>query len=592
MEIRNLIVKEYLESLTEKDELNKIFPILLEAQGFEILTKPTENLGLKEYGKDIVAIGLDSEDGIKKRFYFELKGGADRDITEGNFYGKDGIQDSLSQASYNPFLSAYPHFEKLPLKIVIVHNGKIEGKIQSTLEGMFITLERSLANTSFERWDISRLTKLFTEKLFNAYLLTDTNNVRLFNKTLINLDANENISKEFNELLENLLSVFHFKDRNLRPNRHNQMLFETLKLISFIIFTESRGYNNLNISKRYLMCLLLKMWHWILKNNLEGDKFVINYFDQIYQFYFDEVLQSYFEKTLPIALKKDGLYYENAGMYEEIGYNYRSFEFLEFYVIFIRHWLNDHSNEPDREGAKLILTELIGQNRVCMKPLIDYHSNVIIAVINLFLELDDLHTSKEYLKAVIQNVIRRKNNSKFLPDANNSIENVIKLKVTGIKPVFYSDSTSPLLAMLLIYVAILDLEQEYYLLSEFILEEKIDLGYFVPHFGTNSSSSHLIEDKKSDFEEQLFSKSNFNEGYQRDLVLKEIDYENLGESKPLCFSAFKETVLSSKDEFEYNYRTVNAGYPLMIDLAHIYYLTPLFPDKWKQQIESHLVKIL
>ena len=62
---------------------------------------------------------------------------------------------------------------------------------------MFINLQKSLENTSFERWDISILTKHFTEKLFNDYLLVDTYNVRLFNKTLINLDADEMFPKNF-----------------------------------------------------------------------------------------------------------------------------------------------------------------------------------------------------------------------------------------------------------------------------------------------------------------------------------------------------------------------------------------------------------
>jgi len=59
------------------------------------------------------------------------------------------------------------------------------------------------------------------------------------------------------------------------------------------------------------------------------------------------------------------------------------------------------------------------------------------SVLNLFLELDDSETAKEYLKAVIQNVIKRNTYNNFLPDANNSIENVIKFRMTGTKPVFY-----------------------------------------------------------------------------------------------------------------------------------------------------------
>jgi len=589
MEIRNLIVKEYLESLTEKDELNKIFPILLEAQGFEILTKPTENLGLKEYGKDIVAIGVDSEDNVKKRFFFELKGGKDRDITEEKFNAADGIASSLLDAFYVPYVSQYPKYETLPLKIIIVHNGIAKGNVSQLMNNMFLRMSGTTINSTFDRWDISRLTKIFTENLFNAYLLTDDVNVRLFNKTLINLDADEHVSVEFVKLLENLLSVFQFDKKKLRTNRNNQMIFETFKLISFIVFTESKRYNNLNIAKKYVLCLLIKVWHWTLKNKLEENKFALKYFEQLYQFYFNEVLLDYFEKTLPIALKKDGLYFENGGMYEEIGYNLRSFDFLEFYVIYIKYCLTSNNNIYNKEGTRLMLAEIINQNRVCMKPLLDYHSNIICSVINLFIELDDLESARNYLRVTINNLRRRKADNNFLPDANNSIENVIKFKMTGTKPIFYSDSTSPLLATIFIYIAILNLEKEYKELREFVLQKQIDLGYFVPHFGINSISKHLIEDVENDFEEQLFSKPFFNEGYQRDLSLKKIDYSNFNMNGDLSFDEFKKYVLSSKNEFEYSYRTDNAEFPLMKDLAHVYFLIPYFPDTWKVHVEKLIV---
>ena len=76
MNIRPLIVKTYLESLTEESELNRIFPLLLTSLNFEILSKPTENKGLQEFGKDVIAVGkdifIDKDDssyGKKKRFY-------------------------------------------------------------------------------------------------------------------------------------------------------------------------------------------------------------------------------------------------------------------------------------------------------------------------------------------------------------------------------------------------------------------------------------------------------------------------------------------------------------------------------------------
>lgn len=573
MDIKNIIVKEYLESLTEKNELNRIFPILLESMGYTILSKPTEYVGLPEYGKDIVAIGID-EDGVKKRFYFELKGGADKDITDGNFYGKDGIHDSIIQASYNDFISAFPKFDKLPLKIVIVHNGIIKGNVQRTLENLFLKTKENLKNISFDRWDISRLTILFSEKLFGEYLLVDPKTTKLFNRVLVNLNTTDGITSDFVDLLEVILSKEKWKKSKKLPRKW-ELLFETFKLIGFIIYTESKEYNNLEIAKRYLTHLVIKFWHWILKNNLENDKTVTKYFDQVFNFYY-KVLLEYFKRTIPIANLKDGLSSEHSGRYEQIGYTKRTFEYLEYFcfILNVERFYNKKINDKDMH---LQLVNIINQNNVSCRPLIDIHSSTIISILNLFIDFGELQNAKNYLKLVLGQIKYAKENLDFIPDANNSIENVIRFTVTGVKPVYFSDSTSPILTVLIEYLALLDMEEEYNVMKEFILESKIDLGLFVPHHGVNSTSTHLVKDKENDLEEQLFSKS-LRDGYQSETRLtKNFD-------KDLNFEDFKKKMANKKTEFEYNYRTNQAGYPFLKDLAHNYFQTPFFPDKWRNLI--------
>lgn len=570
MDLKYITVKEYLESLTEKNELNRIFPILLESMGFVILSKPTEYLGLPEYGKDIVAIGID-EDGKKKRFYFELKGGSDKNITDSNFYGKDGIQDSIIQASYNKYVSAFPEFEKLSLKIIIVHNGIMSGSVQATYESFIVATQKNLKNITFDRWDISRLTILFSEKLFGQYLLVDPHSTKLFNRVLVNLNTSDGISNDYFELLDTIISKEIWVG-NKKISRKWQLVFETFKLISFIIYTESKTYNNLEIAKRYLTHLVLKFWFWILKNKLENDKKITFYFDQIFKFYY-KVLVEYFERTIPIANFKDGLYSEHAGRYEQIGYTKRTFEYFE-YLCFLYTVERHYNHKKNDKNIHLQLVHLINNNNVCSRPLIDIHSIPIISVLNLFIGLGEINNAKNYLNLVLNQIQLTKDKFDYLPDANNSIENVIKLIVTSVKPVYYSDATSPLLSVLLEYLAILDMEQEYNIISEFIKEKKIDLGIFVPHHGKNSKSVHLIIDKYNDLEEQLFSKS-VHDGYQSEMRLTKFF------DKELNFSDFKVRLNNKKTEFEYDYRTNKAGYPFLLDLAHIYFQTPFFPDKWR-----------
>lgn len=575
MDLKYITVKEYLESLTEKNELNRIFPILLESMGFVILSKPTEYLGLPEYGKDIVAIGID-EDGKKKRFYFELKGGSDKNITDSNFYGKDGIQDSITQASYNNYVSAFPKFEKLPLKIIIVHNGVISGSVQSTYEVFIIAIQKSLKNVTFDRWDISRLTILFSEKLFGQYLLVDSHSTKLFNRVLVNLSTTEGISPDYFDLLENIISKEIWKKGKV-ISRKWQLIFESFKLIGFIIYTESKGYNNLEIAKRYLTCLVLKFWFWILKNELENDKRVTKYFDQIFNFYY-KVLLEYYERTIPIANLKDGIYSENAGRYEQIGYTKRTFEYFE-YLCFLLNVERYYNNKKNDDSIHLQLVHLINNNNVCSRPLIDIHSIPIISILNLFIELGEINNAKNYLNLVLNQIQLTKNKFDYLPDANNSIQNVIILIVTSVKPVYYSDTTSPLLTVLLEYLVIFNMEEEFKMISSFIKEKNIDLGLFVPHHGKNSNSLHLIIDKENDLEEQLFSKS-VHDGYQSEIRLTK-DFD-----KDVSFSDFKSKILNKKHEFEYDYRSEKAGYPFLLDLAHIYFQTPFFPNKWRKFIDE------
>lgn len=204
--------------------------------------------------------------------------------------------------------------------------------------------------------------------------------------------------------------------------------------------------------------------------------------------------------------------------------------------------------------------------------MVDINSIPIVESLNLFITMGEKQSAINYLKGVLSYLINGKEKYDRMPDANNSYESVIRLTVTGKKPIYYSDTTSPLLSVLLEYVAILDLKEEYDIVREFIIKHKIDLGIFTPHHGTNSK--HLIENTKKDLEEQLFSNLGFDDGYQRNISL----FENLHDD--LSFEDFKKECLKRKKEFQYKYRTDKAGFPFLKDLAHIYFQIPHFPDKW------------
>ncbi len=582
MNTKPIIVESYLESLTEESELNRIFPILLTSLSFEILSKPTENKGLQEFGKDIIAVGkdifVDEHDkcyGKKKRFYFELKGGRDKDVSKETFYKNYGIQQSLTEAKRVEFKTDYPDFDTLPKKIILVHNGIIKGNIRDVYNGFISQEFPKNGEVEYDRWGIERLTELFSDNLFSAYLLTDQKTTKLFNKVLINLNASNSVSNDFIELLDILFKKEKWTGYKSNLNRKWILLFETLKLISFIIYTEAKEYNNYNLSKEYITHLVLRYWYWILNNKLEEDKKVVEYYMQTLNFYFS-VLSEYFQRTLPIALILNGLSSEHSGRYEQIGYTKRTFEYIQFFCFFTNA-ISYYNPEFKKDSIKHLIG-IINSNSVSMRPLVDINSIPIIDVLSLFVSVGDKKSAINYLKGVINSLKDGKEKYDRLPDAHNNYESVIRFTVTSKKPVYYSDSTSPLLAVIMEYIALFDLDDEYDLIRKFIIDNKIDLGIFTPHHGINSKSKHLIQNKEQDLEEQLFSKHRFNDGYQHDFSLFK-DFH--GE---LCFKEFKKEVLKRKSEFQYEYRTDKAGFPFLRDLAHIYFQTPYFSDKWRNEI--------
>lgn len=321
MNSNNIIVQEYLSSLKEDKELDYLFPILLNAMGFRIVQTAKESKGQSQYGKDIIAIGNDDK-GIKCRWYFELKGYEDKDITDKNYSIPDGIRESIIEAKDTAFNdSSIPEFNALPIKIVLVHNGVLKTNIRPTFEGF---LSKEFKEGEFERWDIYHLTDLFSEFLFSTYLLPDEESNSLFKKTLAFLDTPDYDYRDFKLLVE----LQFGKAENATKGRIFTKLFATLNLLERIIFHYSKLNNNLIAAKECSKFLIIRTWAWILKNRLETRRAVLNEYKKLLHTHYD-ILDAYFKKTFLIARIPNGLYAENGAFFEAIGYPLRCFEYLE-----------------------------------------------------------------------------------------------------------------------------------------------------------------------------------------------------------------------------------------------------------------------
>lgn len=527
--------------------------------GFRIVQTAKESKGQSQYGKDIIAIGRD-ENGVKHRFYFELKGFKDKDITDKNFSSIDGVRESIIEAKDTAFNdSSIPQFNNLPVKIIFVHNGILKTNIRPTFEGL---ISREFKDGEFERWDIYYLTDLFSKYLFSEYLLSDNESNRLFKKTLAFLDTPDYNYEDFKTLVK-----LQFKKTDTVKGRALSKLFATLSLLETIIYHYSIENKNLAPSKDCSKFLVLQTWSWILDKKLEKRKAVLKEFNKLLNIQF-EILNFYFKKTFPIAKIKNGLYNESNPFFERIGYPLRCFEYLEDVIYFCRlrnnyPLFNSESNHISdiKNKQKGLLIELISKNSGFYRPVLDNHS---IAIVQLFLFISDkrylrqmdINFITDYVFTVINNLIIEKLKHKRLPELTNNIDLAVEAFATGSKPEEYCDSSSILIATILELVVIFNSEVMYNEIKKHLSND-------------TSLQIALINFEEYDVEQLLFEK-NLHREYHVECI----------EELPENFEDFKTSVKNKNNKLSV-YRTDVAGFSFLRYLAHSYFKNEIFPEEWR-----------
>lgn len=569
MSSNNVIVREYLASLKEDSELDYLFPILLNLMGFRIVQTAKESKGQSQYGKDIIAIGND-EKGIKHRWYFELKGYADRDITQANYSKPDGIRDSIIEAKDAVFKdSTIPGFNDLPTKIVVVHNGVLKTNLRVTFEGF---ISREFKDGEFERWDIYYLTDIFSKFLFNEYLLSDDTSNRLLKKTLAFLDSPDNDYSEFKKLVD-----IQFNKFEVVKNRAFKKLFATLNLLNSLIFHYSKENDYLVPAKECSKFLVLKTWHWILENNLQNKKPVVREFRKLLNVQY-EIFNKYFQKTSPVAKIENGLYSEFGGFYEKVGYPLRCFDYLDDIIYYCR--LRNTIFKPKKLGGiknkqKDFIIELINNNSGFKRPILDNNSIPILQLFLFFSDKDclrqkDVEFLFSYINKIINYIKIEKIRHNRLPELHNNISHTIDFLATGIKPDEYCDSSSILIAVLLEICIIFDSEELFKEILSFV-DEKLSIQIVSIDF-----ESHNVE-------QLLFEKHLHNEYFVECIDRVQDGLKLLKDEQN--FSEFKKSVLDKK-EIPYQYKTDVLGLSCIRYLAHSYFKNEILPEEWRCLIKD------
>lgn len=547
--MKQRIVRDYLESLKEDSELDYIFPMLLNAMDFRIVATPRNSKGQSQYGKDVVAIGKDDE-GILCRWYFELKGNADKDIDNNTFNKRDGIRESILEAKDVPYEdTSIPKFSSLPSKIVLVHNGIVKANAHVQFEQL---IQREFPNGGFEHWDIEKLTDLFTQYLFNEALFCDNESYSLFKKILVMMDAPGWRTDDIDKLIDFQLA---YCPTNKKSSRLLVKCFNAINLALSMILHYSQECDNLLPAKKTSDRVVLKLWTWILRNKKENNTKVIGLFSRIVELHL-AIYSLYLQKTIPLATSYKGLYMMHGTDTEKICYPLRCYDFMNdllYYFIAYDVFCPIVTKSTMRQQID-VLNAVIKSNTGLDVPLLD--TNAITTQLLIWFVMCHEHDESDeivifdHIQRLALNTIIRKRDDNMFPELYGNRIQVAKSLYK--KSPEYQDSSSLYLMILVEIIAWMECEPLYKMLRDKIEEAKVNLQVSYP-----------IESETLEY--NLFDHKLHNEqSVQTNIKL------------PESIDEFKRTYRKKYNHIDL--RTDKTRFWFLKILAHVHYETDLFPD--------------
>lgn len=253
-----LIIKQYLASLKERDELEVILADLLSQLGLNVFSRPKR--GTRQHGVDVAAVGsLDGE--AEKVYLFSIKqGDLKRDSWNGDT--SQALRPSLDdiQDTYIPSLLPGEHADKT-IVICLCFGGDIQEEVRSGVTGYIETAQKRSDKITFEEWNGDKLAELILTSFLHENLLPDLHSQ--LRKSLALLDEPDASFRHFSNLLRSLHS-------NCKDDKDIVKRLRQINICLWILFSWARDIGN--IEAAYLAGESSMLHAWQLAKSLISGK--------------------------------------------------------------------------------------------------------------------------------------------------------------------------------------------------------------------------------------------------------------------------------------------------------------------------------
>jgi hypothetical protein len=244
-----LLIRDYVASLKEREELDAILPDLLSELGFNVISRPGR--GTAQRGVDVAAVGKDAK-GRQKLYLFTVKPG---DLTRQEWDGNSQkLRSSLNEImdEYIPARIPATH-RALKIVIVLCFGGDVHEGARSLVTQF--TKRHTKGKISFEEWNGDKIAELLLTGVLREELLSKPLRSS-FQKAVAMADQPEIAHEHFARLVDALRTGIKTEKDAVRAARQ-------MYICLWVLFVWARDIDNLDAPYRGSELVLLNLWEMV-----------------------------------------------------------------------------------------------------------------------------------------------------------------------------------------------------------------------------------------------------------------------------------------------------------------------------------------
>jgi len=400
-----LIIRQYLASLKERDELDALLPDLLSQMGLNVFSRPTR--GTRQNGVDVAAVGSLNGAGPKKVYLFSIKSG---NLTRSEWDSSpQALRPSLNEIKDSYIPNCLPtEYKGKDIVICLCFGGDVQEQVRTSVEG-YIN-ENTTHQVTYEEWNGDKLSEL-VENYFLREELLPKDSRPLLRKALALLDEPDTSFGYFERLVTSLY------DTATEEGSESLTSLRQMSICLWILFAWARDGSNLEAAYLSAERTLLLIWDLVKKNidkKIKAAREAKSVFYSVLHTYF-QITNNYLQKIRPHVSVQDGLS-SAVKPSSSIDVNLKLFDVLGRLAIFglWAKWFADMRVNEEAENKEMLvpmstyisyeIKALIANNPVLLLPFKDDQTiDIFLAVLQLAYSGDN----EQYIKLWLTQITER-----------------------------------------------------------------------------------------------------------------------------------------------------------------------------------------